>query len=124
MALMTHHLSLVTLVSAPSDEMSSTRNLASWSTTINDTTGEGQTSWKMIFPNYREWPWLVFEKGKTFIFVGGNKVPIYIPLGITALVSIPPFYSIKQGFCGIYMWEIYRIKNSYHSDTAGSKTNI
>jgi len=78
-ALMTHHLSLVTLVSAPSDEMSSTRNLASWSTTINDTTGEGQTSWKMIFPNYREWPWLVFEKGKTFIFVGGNKVPIYHP---------------------------------------------
>ena len=47
-----------------------------------------------------------------------------IPLGITALVSIPPFYSIKQGFCGIYIWEIYRIKNSYHSDTAGSKTNI
>ena len=49
------------------------------------------------------------------------KHNITIPLWITPLVSIPPFYSIKQGFCGTYIWEIYRIKNSYHSDTAGSK---
>ena len=47
-----------------------------------------------------------------------------IPLGISALGGIPPIYSIKQGLWGTYPWELYRIKNSYDTNTIESKTKI
>ena len=50
-----------------------------------------------------------------------------ITLGITALGGIPPIcpiYSIKPGLWGTCPWELYRIKNSYDTNTMESKTNI
>ena len=47
-----------------------------------------------------------------------------IPLGTTALGGIPPIYGIKQGLWGTYPWELYRIKNSYDTNTIESKTKI
>ena len=69
------------------------------------------------------WPFSIAKRCQT----NSRENGLNIPLGITALGGMPPIcpiYSIKQGLSGTYPWELYRIKNSYGTNTIESKPNI
>ena len=66
------------------------------------------------------WPFNIAKRCQT----NSRENGLNIPLGTTALGGLPPIYSIKQGLSGTYPWELYRIKNSYGTNTIESKTNI
>ncbi len=76
---------------------------------------EGHCSWLSRLPTSQP----------ALYFPNTNKplTSLSIPLGITTLGSIAPFYTQNRGIRGTYLWELYWIKHQ-KNNTIESKTNI